>query len=80
MGNKEIAIAIKRLYSEKESLIRNINTDINNKILELQNLCTHKDESDNYTIEYDSIYEMRSRDMHCTQCDKSGSREDLTNR
>lgn len=78
MDNKEITIAIKKLYSEKESLIRNINSDINNKIEKLQNMCTHKDENGNSTLEYDSTYEMRSRDMHCTQCEKMGSRDDLT--
>lgn len=30
-------------------------------------------------IEYDSIYEMRSSDMHCQDCGADGSREELTN-
>ncbi len=39
--------------------------------------CNHRDEDGNLTIEYDSTYEMRSRDMHCKQCGAQGSREDF---
>lgn len=41
--------------------------------------CNHKDENGKSLIEYESEYEMRSSDMHCTKCGKSGSREELEN-
>lgn len=52
--------------------------NIENKTNNLQDICDHKDYLGNYTIKYDSSYEMRSNEMHCTQCFKSGSREELT--
>lgn len=40
--------------------------------------CNHKTLIGLPTLEYDSVYEMRNSDMHCTQCGKSGSREELS--
>jgi Skp family chaperone for outer membrane proteins len=77
MINKEIKYELKELYNKRKRLIDKINKEITAKIIELQNNCDHKDEKGNYTIEYDSIYEMRSDEMHCTQCGKSGSRYEL---
>lgn len=42
-------------------------------------VCNHKSGSNNPTIEYDSNYEMKSSEMHCSQCGKSGTREELLN-
>ena len=39
--------------------------------------CNHRDIKGNLTIKYDSAYEMRSSDMHCTQCGECGTREEL---
>ena len=41
--------------------------------------CNHRDKRGYPTIEYDSTYETRTGDMHCTQCGASGSLEELTN-
>ena len=38
--------------------------------------CSHMKDGE-YTIKYDSAYEMRSSQMYCTQCDKSGSWDEL---
>ncbi len=37
----------------------------------LQKICFHEN------LEYDCEYEMRSSQMYCTKCDKSGSRKEL---
>ena len=42
-------------------------------------LCTHRDKDNCLTIKYECSYEMRSRDMYCTQCDKRGSRYEFEN-
>lgn len=39
--------------------------------------CTHKNNDGSSAIVYDSLYEMRSNEMHCTLCGKEGSREEL---
>ena len=36
--------------------------------------CNHMKDGE-YTIKYDSAYEMRSSQMYCTQCDKSGRQQ-----
>lgn len=38
--------------------------------------CNHM-KGNQSTLAYDSSYEMRASDMHCTQCGKSGSRTEL---
>ena len=38
--------------------------------------CNHMKDGE-YTIKYDSLYEMRSSQMYCTQCNKSGSWDEL---
>jgi NTP pyrophosphatase (non-canonical NTP hydrolase) len=47
------------------------------QVVEQLKPCNHKDDSGNSTVKYDSSYEMRSSDMHCTTCGKEGSREDF---
>ena len=81
MLDKNILKEIDELKLKRQSIIDNlnlINREINNLIEKLQESCNHKDELGNPTIEYDSIYEMRSSDMNCMQCNKSGSRKELT--
>lgn len=39
--------------------------------------CNHLDSDGDMTIAYDSPVEMRSSDMHCTKCGKSGTRDEL---
>ena len=39
--------------------------------------CTHKYLDGKSAVVYDSIYEMRSNDMHCRICGKEGSRREL---
>lgn len=41
--------------------------------------CNHRDSKGNPTIKYDSSYEMKGSEMHCTQCGKEGTREELWN-
>lgn len=44
---------------------------------EEENICNHKYSDGKSAIEYDSIYEMRSSDMHCEICKKHGTRQEL---
>jgi predicted RNA-binding Zn-ribbon protein involved in translation (DUF1610 family) len=39
--------------------------------------CRHKYDDGKLAIEYDSIYEMRTSDMHCEICGKHGTKEEL---
>lgn len=41
--------------------------------------CNHKDENNNLALAYDSAYERRNSEMHCTKCGKSGSLHELIN-
>lgn len=41
------------------------------ELSELQKNCPHD------TLAYDSSYEMRTDEMHCVKCRKSGSQEEL---
>lgn len=77
MKNNDIEMELKCLYLKRKTILDEINKEINYKIEELQDTCDHKDEYYNNTIEYDSSYEMRSSEMHCTQCGKSGSKEEI---
>ena len=40
--------------------------------------CNHRDINGNLTLDYDNSYEMRSREMHCSQCGKSGTKDELS--
>lgn len=77
MKNNDIEMELRGLYLKRETQLDEINKEINSKIRELQNTCDHKNEKGEYTIEYDSTYEMRSSEMYCTQCGKSGSRKEI---
>ncbi|NRU52626.1 hypothetical protein [Clostridium beijerinckii] len=80
MKNNDIEMELKGLYLKRKTLLDEVNKEITEKIKDLQDDCDHKDEKGEYTIEYDSTYEMRSSEMHCTQCGKSGSREEIKNK
>lgn len=77
MKNNDIEMELKGLYLKRKTLLDEVNKEITEKIKELQDDCDHKDEKGEYTIEYDSTYEMRSSEMHCTQCGKSGDKKEL---
>lgn len=79
MINEKIKQELEDLYIDRIRLVDEINEKIKIKSKELEDTCDHKDKKGDYTIEYNSRYEMRSSDMYCTQCNKQGGREELLN-
>lgn len=71
---KEIYLSLQESIGYKK---KKLDEELSNALVDLQNGCSHKDKNGNLTIEYDSSYEMRSSDMHCTQCGKEGSRTEF---
>lgn len=69
----ELFILAASNIQEKSKKIEKLTDDLKN-----MKPCDHKSANGLPTLEYDSIYEMRNSEMHCTQCGKSGSREELT--
>lgn len=74
----ELKEELKTLHLKRESILQEIDKEIANKAREVEDSCEHIDEMGKSTIAYDSIYEARSNEMHCTRCNKSGSRDSLS--
>jgi len=76
VSNDKLMDKINELVDE----INEINKIILNQKQSIEpNNCNHRDSNGAPTIKYDSSYEMRSSEMHCTQCGKEGTREELWN-
>jgi superfamily II helicase len=69
----ELLILAAANIQEKYKLIEKIENNA-----KYMKLCNHKSVHGLPTLDYDSIYEMRNSEMHCTQCGKHGSREELS--
>lgn len=63
---------------ELQKNICQLQKEIEKCYTDIKNSCDHKGENGDFTIDYDSCYEMRSDEMHCTQCYKCGTRKELT--
>lgn len=73
---KEIYLSLQESIGNKKN---KLDEELKNALVNLQNSCNHKDKNGNLTIDYDSNYEMRNSDMHCTQCGKEGGRTEFEN-
>lgn len=77
MYNEELRdkyMSLQESINYKKNLL---DEELNKALIKFQNSCNHKDINGNFTLEYDSNYEMRNSDMYCTQCGKHGTRKEL---